>query len=157
MDTVVEKMTNERTAVIKNLFNTAYHVARIKSPLRHYKPLCELQEKNGVCMAGYYGNDKACKIFIDNISDTERVGVGEDVGRALWVSVMADGSTDPSITEQENVYVRYVNETKCTLTVERQSVCTQPRRRPHRRKCERRTCVTLLIGSLPSLRRNSSF
>ena len=30
--------------------------------------------------------------------------------RAQWVSVMADGSTDHSITEQENVYVQYLNE-----------------------------------------------
>ena len=35
--------------------------------------------------------------------------VREDMGRAQWVSVMADGSTDHNITEQENVYVRYVN------------------------------------------------
>ena len=35
--------------------------------------------------------------------------VREDMGRAQWVSVIADGSTDHNITEQENVYVRYVN------------------------------------------------
>ena len=52
-----------------------------------------------MCMGGYYENYKACKIFVDNISDTERDRVREDVGRALWVSVMADGSTDHSITE----------------------------------------------------------
>ena len=35
----------------------------------------------------------------------------EAVGKAQWVSAMADSrSTDHSITEQENVYVRYVNE-----------------------------------------------
>ena len=48
VDTVTEKMTNEKTAVLKNLFHTAYHVARYKLPFRHYQPLCELQEKNGV-------------------------------------------------------------------------------------------------------------
>ena len=57
-------------------------------------------------MGGYCENDKACKIVIDKISDTERNRVKEDVGRAQWVSVMADGSIDHNITEQENVYVR---------------------------------------------------
>ena len=56
MDTVIEKMTNEKTVVLNNLFNTAYHVARYKLPFRHYQPLCELQEKNGVCMGGYFDN-----------------------------------------------------------------------------------------------------
>ena len=117
MDTVIEKMTNERTAIIDNLFNTAYHLVRYKLPFHQYKPLCELQEKNGVCMVGYYENDKACKIFIDDISDTERDRVREDMGKAQWVSVIADGSTDHSITEQENVYVRYVN-VECLLNTE---------------------------------------
>ena len=35
MDADIEKMTNEKTAVIKNLFNTAYYGARYKLPFRH--------------------------------------------------------------------------------------------------------------------------
>ena len=48
-------------------------------------------------MGWYYENDKACKVVIDKFSDTERDRVREDVGRAQWVYVMADGSTDPAI------------------------------------------------------------
>ena len=100
-NTVIERMINEN-----NFFNTAYHFTRYKLPFHQYQPLYELQE----CTDGCYENNKACKIFIDYISDTGRDKVREEVGRAQWVSVMADGSTDHSITKQENVYVRYINE-----------------------------------------------
>jgi len=41
---------------------------------------------------------------LTNIGYAEKDRVREDVGKAKWFYVMADGSTDNSITEQENVY-----------------------------------------------------
>ena len=108
MDTVIQKMSQGNTEIVKHHFNTAYHIARHKMAFRQYQPLCELQEKNGVDMGDYYKNDKACKDFIENISEAEKERVKDEVGKVQWISVLADGSTDHTITEQEIVYVRYV-------------------------------------------------
>ena len=100
MDKVITKMSEEDTKVIKQHFNTADHVARHKLPFRHYQPLCELQEKIGVHMGGCYENDKACKVFIDHISEAERNRIRHEVEKTKWISVIADGSTDHSITKK---------------------------------------------------------
>ena len=109
MNTVITKLSKENTKVTKHHFSTAIHVARNKLPFRHYQLLCGLQ-KNGVHMGGSYGNNKACKVFIDHINEAERDRIRGKVKKTKWISVLADGSTDHSITEQENVYVRYVDD-----------------------------------------------
>ena len=71
-------------------------------------PLCDLQEKNGVKMGERYRNDKKAKEFIYSIADVETARIADQVASARFISVLSDGSTDNSITEQEAVYVRYV-------------------------------------------------
>ena len=59
-------------------------------------------------MGERYRNDKKAKEFIHSIADVETARIADQVASARFISVLSDGSTDNSITEQEAVYVRYV-------------------------------------------------
>ncbi|XP_033758057.1 zinc finger protein 862-like [Pecten maximus] len=72
------------------------------------RELCSLQAKNGVDMGSMYRNDKGCKTFIEHIANSEIEKIKKDVMESRYFSVLSDGSTDSSITEQEAVYIRYI-------------------------------------------------
>ncbi len=91
---------------LKALFNTAYYVAKEKVSFRAFSGMLELQEKNGVKLWTQYRNDLKCKEFIHNIAEADRRRVEQKVMNTRFLCIMGDGSTDVSITEQENVYVR---------------------------------------------------
>ena len=83
-------------------------MAKEKVAFKSYSGLCDLQEKNGVDLGAQYRNDKKCKDFVSNIAEADRRRVEEEVRGSRFLCIMGDGSTDFSVTEQENVYVRYV-------------------------------------------------
>ena len=68
----------------------------------------DLQEKNGLDIGAQYRTDKKCKEFVSSMASVERERISDEVHNARFMCVLADGSTDKSITEQETVYVRYV-------------------------------------------------
>ncbi|XP_033753177.1 zinc finger protein 862-like [Pecten maximus] len=90
------------------LFNTAFYVAKHGRPYSAFPELCSLQAKNGVDMGSMYRNDKGCKTFIEHIANSEIEKIKKDVMESRYFSVLSDGSTDSSITEQEAVYIRYI-------------------------------------------------
>ena len=108
MDKVLQKLDHEADMQLQFKFNTAYHISKYKLAFSHMGPLCDLQEKNGVKMGERYRNDKKAKEFIHSIADVETARIADQVASARFISVLSDGSTDNSITEQEAVYVRYV-------------------------------------------------
>lgn len=46
-----------------------------------------------------------CQQFVDNIAAAEQEQCVKEINNARFLCIMADGSTDKSITEQETVYV----------------------------------------------------
>ena len=76
--------------------------------LRDFKPMCELQDKNGVLIGVNYQNPQGCSNFINSIAQVQRQDTMRDLERSRFFSLRAYGSTDRSIVEQEAVYVRYV-------------------------------------------------
>ncbi len=68
--------------------------------------LCDLQQKNGLDLGSQYRNGKKCKDFISSIAEADRRRVQEEVKSARFFCILGDASTDTSITEQENVYIR---------------------------------------------------
>ena len=90
------------------LFNTAFYVASEGLAFKKFPGLLDLQEKNGLDIGAQYRTDKKCKEFVSSMASVERERISDEVHNARFMCVLANGSTDKSITEQETVYVRYV-------------------------------------------------
>ncbi|KAL3060907.1 hypothetical protein OYC64_009173 [Pagothenia borchgrevinki] len=110
MFVALKKQAENMDDQLKPMFNTAFYVAKPKLPFRSFEGLIELQEKNGIKMQTQYRNDKGCKAFVQAIAEVEKDRVSEDLKTSRFFALMGDGSTDISVTEQENVYVRYVKD-----------------------------------------------
>ena len=106
---ISRKIDNESQERLEKLFNTAHFVAKEKIALAKFPGLCDLQEKNGINIGQHYRNAPACKGFISAIAISERNGTKNDLKNSRFFSVLADGSTDSGIIEQESVFVRYVD------------------------------------------------
>ena len=100
------KRNQETEARLHNLFSTAVYIASENLAFSKFKGLCDLQEKNGLDFGSQYKNNKACRDFVENIAVVEKERSQEEIENARLLCVLADGSTDKSITEQESVYVR---------------------------------------------------
>ncbi|KAJ8301583.1 hypothetical protein KUTeg_020570 [Tegillarca granosa] len=80
----------------KNLDETAKRRENVS--FSKFKNLCQLQVKNGVDLGTMYQNVDGCINMIKSIAATEK---------SKFISVLADGSTDSAVIEQETVYVRF--------------------------------------------------
>jgi len=106
----VTKLDISAQTKMQHLFNTAFCVAKEALPFKSFEWLCNLQTKNGLDLGNSYINDKGCKSMIQSISALQTDNNKKSVLKARFISVLADGSTDSSITEQEVVYIRFVGE-----------------------------------------------
>jgi len=102
MSAKLDQQTQSRMEI---LFNTAFYVASEGLAFKKFPGLLDLQEKNGLDTGIQYRTDKKCKEFVSSIASVERQRRLEEVHNARFLCVLADGSTDKSITEQEAVYV----------------------------------------------------
>lgn len=105
MSAKIDQQTETRMGM---LFNTAFYVASEGLAFKKFPGLLDLQEKNGLDIGAQYRTDKKCKEFVSSMASVERERISDEVHNARFMCVLADGSTDKSITEQETVYVRYV-------------------------------------------------
>ena len=76
----------------------------MKENLAFQKPtsLCDLQAKYQVDLGPNYRNPTACETFVSAIVDTERNEIRNKLQGVRFFSVLADGSTDSGIIEQES-------------------------------------------------------
>lgn len=77
-------------------------------PFKNMQVFVTFRRKNQVDLGPNYRNPKACKTFVSAIADTERNEIRNELQGARFFSVLADGSTDSGIIEQESVFVRYI-------------------------------------------------
>ena len=103
----INKIDNKAASRLNRLFNTAFYTANENLAFSKFKGLCDLQEMNGLDLGSQYRNDKACKQFVESIAEVEKERAKKEIESARFLCVLADGSTDKSIVEQEAVYVRY--------------------------------------------------
>ncbi|XP_023933505.1 zinc finger protein 862-like [Lingula anatina] len=87
-------------------FRNIHAVLKNRKSFRDYMWLCDLDEAKGLEPGETYRNQKAAKNFAQSICDTERKKRA-DLMKNCFFTIISDGSTDCSITEQEIVYVRY--------------------------------------------------
>ena len=103
------KLDQEQVKKYQMLFNTAFTVAKHNMSFREFEVICKLQAKNNLNIGENYQNAPACAQFIEAIADVQRQDATGAICRSRFISVMADGSTDRSVAEQEVVFIRYMH------------------------------------------------
>ena len=101
MAQVVRRMNKENVERFKCLFNTAYYVVSEHLAFRKFEGLCQLQQMNGVYLGKNYINDHGCKDFIMAIASVLKSETIDEISQANYFTILADGSTDSAIIEQE--------------------------------------------------------
>ncbi|VDI00488.1 Hypothetical predicted protein [Mytilus galloprovincialis] len=105
----VRKMEKENEDKIKKLITTAYFICNHEKPFTDFPRLVELQEVNGLDMGNFYRSDNACRRFIQYIYEDLFKGVKMQIENDLhFYSILIDGATDSSVTENELIYLRFV-------------------------------------------------
>ena len=104
------KMEERSKEMLKMRFNTAYYLAKKEKPFSDYPDLLALQEKNGIKKQNGYCTPRAAVDFIDYIAKEFKASLKETLVHARYYSILTDGSTDTSVTEQELIYVMFLNE-----------------------------------------------
>ena len=72
-----------------------------------FKQILKLEERHGVHLGDSYRGDGACKMFLQAINDTMADELKVKLNNSKFFGVMADGSTDSSIKDQEAIFVFY--------------------------------------------------
>lgn len=73
-----------------------------------YPKLLLLQEVNGLDLGKFYQTDMACRRFVKYIFDDLQKESVIKLKEKSFFSVLIDGATDTSVTENELIYVRYL-------------------------------------------------
>ncbi|XP_075441328.1 zinc finger protein 862-like [Ascaphus truei] len=102
-----KKMEKEMFQQMCVVFNTAYYIAKNNKPFSDMKELLNYARKLGVGVPEQYGNDKRCAEFIKFIAEKIRNDVVAEIKSSPFFSILLDGSTDKSTTEQHIMYIKY--------------------------------------------------
>jgi hypothetical protein len=108
MDAAIRRMNHDQAEQLLVCFNTAYFVAKEELPFTMYPSLLSLQQKNGVIIPNSYRCDQACRRFMEYIYDDIQDKTITFIKNARVFSVMFDGATDVSVSENEIIYARVV-------------------------------------------------
>ena len=99
-------LNKETIEKLSKLFRTCHGLAMHNRPYTDYTWLSELDETKGLSLGKTYRTTEYAKVFTHFIADVERKKVTNQINNAQFVTVLSDGSTDSSITEQEMFFVR---------------------------------------------------
>ena len=92
-------------------FNTMYYILKKERPFTDYPDLHNLQTRNGISKLGHsYLTLDAAAYFADYIGKVMREDLQELICKANYFSVLSDGSTDSSVSEQELIYILFICE-----------------------------------------------
>ena len=84
-------------------FNSAYYLVKQECPFSDYPNLITLQHKNGIKKFQSYMTDRAAADSTDCIVE---------VKKSNYFSLLTYGSTDSAVTEEEVLYLLFLNEGK---------------------------------------------
>lgn len=102
-------LNKETIEKLSKLFRTCHGLAVYNRPYSDYTWHSELDEIKGLILGKTYRTAEYAKVFTHFIANVERNKVAEQISNAQFVTVLSDGSTDSSITEQEMFFVRTCN------------------------------------------------
>ena len=87
-------------------FSTTYYILKKERPFTDYPDLLNLQTRNGISKLGHsYLTPDAAAYFADYIGKVMREDLQELICKANYFSVLSDGSTNSSVSEQETIYI----------------------------------------------------
>ncbi|CAG2191829.1 unnamed protein product [Mytilus edulis] len=109
MDRALAKVNQSEVDRYEKLFNTAYAVVKNNRPFSDYSFMCDIQIKNGMQLGNDHLGRDACVNFLKAMSGVLSDKTKEHMKLVRFISIMSDGSTDSSVTEQESVLIRYVH------------------------------------------------
>ena len=92
--------------------HTIAHYSAVKGrPYLDFKDLIELEKLHGVkFQSGAYENESVGRDFIENISELLfQRDLYEKLLRVNFIVIFCDGTTDTSITEQEVIYIFFID------------------------------------------------
>lgn len=104
---MVESLNKSVFDKLSNLMRTAHAIAKHSRPFTDCVWIGELDERKGITLGNTYRNDKACREFIKAIAGVENQKFKDVLEDAKFITVLSDGSTDVSATENEIVYARF--------------------------------------------------
>ena len=103
-------MEKEAVERLMKLFHTTYYLVQAERPFSDLAGLCSLQERNGVMIGRSYRNDKQSATFAHFIAEIVKEDLASKLRQVEFFSVLNDSSTDVSVTDEELVYVRYLED-----------------------------------------------
>lgn len=107
-------LTRMRDRDRKNLqikFNTVYYLLKQERPFVDYPEQLKLLKKNkGPDCGKSYLTDRAAALFAESIGEIEKNKLIDNFKKVRYYSVLNDGSTDSSVTEQELVYALFLED-----------------------------------------------
>ena len=112
------KLNKEQIEKMRKYFTTSFYIAERNKPYQEFPHLMDLQLHNFADdkLADTYSSyktDKKCREFVDYIAeDIINKLVVAKIDDDSFISILADGSTDKSNTEQEMIYVCMLQENK---------------------------------------------
>ena len=86
-------------------FDIAYFVAFEQLSFTKYSGLCELETRHGVDLGSAYFHNNACMEFTHYIAESIRQDLLSAIANASFFSLLIDGSTDKSNTDNELLVV----------------------------------------------------
>jgi len=92
---------------LEKKFDLAYFICKENIAFTKMAPLCELQAKHGVQLGTGYKNNQACSTFVEYIAKDQHIVLQEQLKKAKFFSIQADGSTDCANKEEELFLVLY--------------------------------------------------
>ena len=80
-------------------------ISREEMPFTKFPAIVELDKRHSVCLGQTYHTGHKCQEFASIIGETMSDDLAEALRCCRYMSVLMDGSTDSSVTEEEPFYV----------------------------------------------------
>ena len=108
--TGLQRMDEKDRDIVEKLREISFNIALQGLPFTALRSQVEIEKLHGVNFTGSYENETAFKTFIFGILEYLFVGtVKKKLELVNFIAVLCDGSTDNSVTEQEILYVIFVD------------------------------------------------
>ena len=103
-------MNDKDRETVTKLHDIAFYVALHGLPFTQFEHQIKLEKLHNVPFSGAYENETACRNFILDTSDyLFEENMKKKLELVNFISILCDGSTDKSITEQEAIFVVFLD------------------------------------------------
>lgn len=93
--------------VFRKKFDVSYFVVKEEMPLIKYEKITELEKRHGVRLGSTHNNLTTAREFLSFQAGELKQELSKDITKAKFYSILFDGTTDSSVTEQEAIFVLY--------------------------------------------------